>query len=80
VDIPAADISEVMNDVSALLDYTHGGSMAINRAKWDMTTGLFTNCYAAARRFSYWLSTQCTVLHHKKPNDVLTAISQKIFR
>ncbi len=59
--------------------YTHGGSMAINRAIAGYDEGSIHELLRSSTSIFILLIDAMYRLHHKKPNDALTAISDKYF-
>ena len=57
--------------------YTHGGSMAINRAIVGYDDGSIYELLRSSTSIFILVIDAMYRLHHKKPNDVLTAISKK---
>jgi hypothetical protein len=59
--------------------YTHGGSMAINRALAGYQEGDVYELLRSSTSIFVLLIDGMYRLHHNKPNDALTAISDKYF-
>lgn len=59
--------------------YTHGGSMAINRALAGYQEGDVYELLRSSTSIFILLIDAMYGLHHNKPNDALTAISDKYF-
>jgi hypothetical protein len=59
--------------------YTHGGSMAINRALAGYEEGDVYELLRSATSIFILLIDAMYRIHHKKPNDVLAAISDRYF-
>lgn len=59
--------------------YTHGGSMAINRALAGYQEGDVYELLRSSTSIFILLIDAMYRLHHNKPNDALTAISDKYF-
>ena len=59
--------------------YTHGGSMAINRAIVGYDEGSIYELLRSSTSIFILVIDAMYRLHHKKPNDALTTISDKYF-
>ena len=62
-----------------LRSYTHGGSMAINRALAGYQESDVYELLRSSTSIFILLIDAMYRLHHNKPNDALTAISDKCF-